>query len=149
MGARLEEVKKELLELWGRVRAEVLDEEHEYPSLCTLVVRHNGEEVDRIDDTKYVVRLPGTRGYLIIDAENLVELNYGETISKAYMSYLRRIIANQGKYIDYVLSKEGVYSSNEWLIDELEEQQKSLEKLLMLYRLAKEDKLQFELEEVE
>ena len=149
MSAHLEEVKKELLELWGRVRAEVLDEEREYPSLCTLVVRYNGEEVDRIDDTKYVVRLPGARGYLIIDAENLVELNYGETISKAYMSYLRRIIANQGKYIDYVLSKEGVYSSNEWLVGELEEQQKSLEKLLMLFRLAKEDKLQFELEEVE
>jgi hypothetical protein len=148
MSARVEEVKKGLFELWDRVRAEVLGEECDYPRLCVLAVKHNGEEVDRIDDTEYVVELPGGRGYLILDAENLGDLSYGETLREAYMGYLRRLLISEGENIGFALAHEKEYS-DEWLKDELEASRRIVEDLLKLYTLAREGKLEFELKEVE
>jgi hypothetical protein len=139
--------EKGLLELWDRVREEVLAHKIEYPEVFDLVVKYNGEEVDRIAETCLIAKLPNDHGFIIFDTENPLEVEYGETLHEVYMSYLRRLIDQQGKHIGYILAREGKYSE-EWFRDELQELQKKLEELLKLYTLAKENKLQFELKEV-
>jgi hypothetical protein len=148
VSARVEEVKKELFKLWDRVREEVLAHEIEYPEVFDLVVKYNGEEVDRIAETCLIAKLPNDHGFIIFDTENPLEVEYGGTLREVYMSYLRRLIAQQGEHIGYILAREGNYSE-EWFRDELQGLQKILEELLTLYTLAKENKLQFELKEVE